>query len=556
MKLTLSFLAILLFVENSFSQSVYVPLNKDYYHIIDRYEIRNGDLPNAIHSSVKAFERKAVVEFIDSLKIDSSKFSRVDRFNFSYLQNDNWEWSNHENNDSRKSIFKKLYQKKSDFYQVKTEDFDLHISPVLYFQGGYETAAPGIYPTLNSRGIEARGIVSNKIGFYFFGTDNQAVFPTYVRTYIESNNAVPNEGFHKTFKKYGSDFFTGRGYITFSLTKNIHFQFGHDKNFIGNGYRSLILSDFSSNYTFLKINTKVWKFNYMNLFAQMNAYQTNADTYYPQKYFAFHHLSLNITKHLNIGVFESIVFGNRDSTRLGGFDINYLNPLIFYRYMEGHLGSPDNVVLGMDYKLNFLKHFSLYGQLVLDEFYLQDLIKRNGSYRNKYSVQTGLKYIDVAGIKNLDLQLESNIVRPYTYQHFSNYTNYTNYNQALAHPMGANFNEKIAILRYQPLGRLMLTGKIFYTKFGADTSSVNFGGNILKDYRKYPHPFGNVVGQGASNTLIYLSFTATYQIKHNLFIDFNQIIRKVESPVKTMNTHTSITSIALRFNIPQRVQEF
>ncbi|HXA03168.1 MAG TPA: hypothetical protein VNW99_14335, partial [Cytophagaceae bacterium] len=132
----------------------------------------------------------------------------------------------------------------------------------------------------------------------------------------------------------------------------------------------------------------------------------------------------------------------------------------------------------------------------------------------------------------------------------------TNYNQALAHPMGANFNEKIAILRYQPLGRLMLTGKIFYTKFGADTSSVNFGGNILKDYRKYPHPFGNVVGQGASNTLIYLSFTATYQIKHNLFIDFNQIIRKVESPVKTMNTHTSITSIALRFNIPQRVQEF
>ena len=560
MKLSLSFFVILLFAGKLMSQSVFVPLNKDYYQMVDRYEIRNGLFSNSFHTSVKPYERKTIVEFIDSLKIDSSKLSRADRFNFSYMQNDNWEWSGHANNDSRRAIFKKLYQKKSDFYRVKTEDFDLHVSPVLYFQGGYETAAPGIHPTVNSRGIEARGIVSNKIGFYFFGTDNQAVFPTYVRTYIDSNNAVPNEGFHKTFKKYGSDFFTGRGYITFSLTKNIHFQFGHDKNFIGNGYRSLILSDFSSNYTFLKINTKVWKLNYTNLFAQMNARQNvgknTADVYYPQKYFAFHHLSLNITKHLNIGVFESIVFGNRDSTRLGGFDINYLNPLIFYRYMEGHLGSPDNVLLGGDYKLNFLKHFSLYGQLVLDEFYLQDLIKRNGSYRNKYALQTGLKYIDVAGIRNLDLQLESNIVRPYTYQHFSNYTNYSNYNQALAHPMGANFNEMIAILKYQPLGRLMLTGKIFYTKFGVDNSAANYGGNILKDYRKYKYTFGNTIGQGVSNKLIYLSFTATYQLKHNLFIDLNQIIRKVDSPVTLLNVKTSITNVALRWNISQRVQEF
>jgi hypothetical protein len=556
MKLSLSFFAFFMIIENVFSQSVFVPLNKDYYHIVDRYEIRNGNLPNAIHSSVKPYERKAIIEFIDSLQIDSSKLSKTDRFNLSYLQNDNWEWSNHANNDSRNPIFKKLYRKKSDFYHVKTEDFDLHVSPVVYFQGGYETAVPGIHPTINSRGIEVRGSINNKIGFYTFATDNQAVFPTYTRTYIDSNNAVPNEGFHKTFKKYGSDFFTARGYITFNLTKNIHFQFGHDKNFIGNGYRSLILSDFSSNYTFLKINTKVWKFNYMNLFAQMNAGQTGADVYYPQKYFAFHHLSLNITKHLNIGFFESIVFGNRDSTRRGTFDVNYLNPIIFYRSMEQHLGSPDNALLGMDYKLNFLKHFSFYGQFVLDEFYLQDLIKRNGSFRNKFAVQTGLKYIDVAGIRNLDLQLESNIVRPYTYQHFNSYTNYTNYNQALAHPMGANFNELIAILRYQPIGKLYLTGKIFYSKFGADTSAVNYGGNITKDYRIRARDFGNTIGQGVSNTLLFLSFTATYQIKHNLFIDFNQIIRQVKSPVAFLNTQTSISSVALRSNIPQRVQEY
>jgi hypothetical protein len=555
MRLTLSFLIVLLYIGDSWSQSVFAPLNKDYYQLLDRYEIKNSTLSNTVHSSVQPYERKAIIEFMDSLNIDSTKFSRTDRFNMAYLQNDNWEWSM-VNNDSRKPIFKKLYQKRSDFYQVSTDGFDLHVNPVLYFQGGYESAFPDIHPTVNSRGLEVRGMINKKIGFYTFATDNQVVFPGYVRVFLDSNNAVPNEGFHKIFKNYGSDFLTGRGYITFNVTKNIHLQFGHDKNFIGNGYRSLILSDFSSNYTFLKINTKIWKFNYMNLFAQMNAGHTGADVYYPQKYYAFHHLSFNISKHVNVGLFESIMFGNRDSTRQGTFDLNYLNPIIFYRSLEQHLGSPDNAFIGMDYKINFLRHFSLYGQFIMDEFYIEDLRKGNGSFRNKFAVQTGIKYIDVAGIKNLDLQLESNIVRPYTYQHFDSYTNYTNYGQPLAHPMGASFNEKIAIVRYQPLGRLMLTGKIFYTNFGTDTSAVNYGGNISKDYRLRVSDFGNTIAQGVSNTLIYLGFTATYQLKHNLFIDFNQIIRKVDSPVTSLNTKTNITRLALRWNIPQRVQEF
>jgi hypothetical protein len=102
----------------------------------------------------------------------------------------------------------------------------------------------------------------------------------------------------------------------------------------------------------------------------------------------------------------------------------------------------------------------------------------------------------------------------------------------------------------------MLTGKIFYTKFGVDTSTVNYGGNISKDYRQRAHDFGNTIAQGVSNTLIYLSFTATYQIRHNLFIDFNQIIRKVDSPVANLNTQTNISCLALRWNISQRVQEF
>jgi hypothetical protein len=176
MRLSLSFLIVLLFIGDLWSQSVFAPLNKDYYNMLDRYEIRSGSLPDAVHSSVRPYERKAIIEFMDSLNIDSSKFSRADRFNITYLQNDNWEWSI-VNNDSRKPIFKKLYQKKSDFYQVSTDGFDLHVNPVLYFQAGHESAFPDIRPTINSRGLEVRGMINKKIGFYTFATDNQVVFP-------------------------------------------------------------------------------------------------------------------------------------------------------------------------------------------------------------------------------------------------------------------------------------------------------------------------------------------------------------------------------------------
>ena len=65
-----------------------------------------------------------------------------------------------------------------------------------------------------------------------------------------------------------------------------------------------------------------------------------------------HHLSVNLSKKLNIGFTESVVF-QRDSTTGSGFDLNYLNPVIFYRFVESFQGSADNTFIGLDFKWNF-----------------------------------------------------------------------------------------------------------------------------------------------------------------------------------------------------------
>ena len=77
-----------------------------------------------------------------------------------------------------------------------------------------------------------------------------------------------------------------------------------------------------------------------------------------------------------------------------------------------------------------------------------------------------MKYIDVAGINNLDIQLEANVVRPFTYSHANNFTSYTNYLQPIAHPLGANFYEVAAVVHYQPVPKLNITLKSFYARTG------------------------------------------------------------------------------------------
>jgi len=539
------------------AQSTNATLNEDYYHWIDRYEIKSGKIVSGFFTSVKPYKRDAIVRYIDSLAQDVEIFkSKSDLYNFAFLQNDSWEWSRAETNTSTKPILKSFYKKKSDLAYVDIPEFDLHVNPVLYVGAGMDSRRNDpIY--INTRGIEIRGMIDRKVGFYTFIGENQSILPMYVQEEVDRNRVIPHEGFWKNFKDNGVDFFQARAYIDFNLSKHIYMQFGNDRTFIGNGYRSLIFSDHSTPNLFLRTNVKVWKINYLFQLNRMAAdARTQGNKRYPEKFMAFHHASFNIGKKLNIGLFESVVFSPKDSVNNNTFDFSYLNPVIFYRAIEQQFGSSDNALLGLDFKWNAFKKVSFYGQLVLDEFVLKEIMAGNGWWANKYSIQGGIKYIDALNVSNLDLQVEVNAVRPYTYSHFSQYGSYSNYRQSLAHPLGANFNELVGIVRYQPIPKLNLTVKTIYIKTGRDRVNENWGGDILQGYENRQTDYGNRIGQGVANTILFADVTASYMLKHNLFIDGKQTIRQSKSDLAAYNSNTSLTSLALRWNIPQRLYEF
>lgn len=569
----LVFGALLVAGQMALAQSTNAPLNEDYYHRIDRYETKAGRIVNELFTSVKPYKRSAIIAMMDSLQAKENIFeSASDKFNLEYLRNDNWEWSRAETSDGKKPILKNLYKKKSDLFYVDKPEFDLHVNPVLYLGTGKDSRSDNpIY--INTRGVEIRGMVDKKIGFYTYIGENQARLPQYAYDYsnIYGYYTVPHQGFWKTYKNGGVDFLEARAYIDFNISKHIWMQFGHDRTNIGNGFRSLIMSDFAPASEYLRTHVKVWKLNYvfqlnrMTAQAYSSAGGSSGGKRYSDKYVAFHHLSMNMGKKFNLGLFESVVFSPQDTINGGVFELNYLNPVIFYRAIEQQNGSSDNVLVGLDWKWLARKRLSFYGQFVLDEFVIKNATSGNGWWANKFALQGGMKYIDVAGVRNLDLQLEFNVVRPYTYSHINLFTSYTNFLQPIAHPLGANFNELAAIIRYQPIPKLNITYKAVFASTGRDQSTAgiaagaqyfNWGGDINKSYSTRQQDYDNKIGQGYDNKIVYGDLSASYMLRHNFFIDLKITARNSKSPNAYFNNNSTVTSLALRWNIAARSYDF
>lgn len=358
----------------AFSQTTFLPQGAQENILMERMEIKTRD--SALqYFKTRPYSRKVITQWAEEIYGNNERFSalsKTDQFNIRQLLIKNSEWTIAVPDllKSRKPIAKHFYKNPSNLYEVNAKDFFLAVNPVVqYYVGKEKDNDQHIF--LNTRGISLRGRIASKIGFAAYITDNQERDPMYVQQWENERRAVPGQGFYKDFKITGYDYFDARGYITFNAAKYIDIQFGYDKNSIGNGQRSLFLSDFSSPYLFLKLNTRIWKFNYQNIFIELNSAQRlNADQLFPKKYAAIHHLDLAVTKWLNIGLFEAVVFGRKDH-----FEFGYLNPVIFYRSVEQQNGSFDNAVAGMDFKANIARRFQVYGQLLIDEFNLTEMRK-------------------------------------------------------------------------------------------------------------------------------------------------------------------------------------
>ncbi|MCA0933554.1 energy transducer TonB [Lutimonas saemankumensis] len=402
---------------------------------------------------------------------------------------------------------------------VKGKDFWFTLNPVFDLQVGKDNSDVD-YTYNNTRGLQIQGSIGKKFSFSTSFYESQGRFADYVNDYAkvrtppESYGVVPGRGRAKKFKEDSFDYPVAEAYLSFTPSKFFNFQFGNGKNFIGDGYRSFFLSDVASPYPFLKISTTFWKIKYTNLWMWMDDVRPSAVTNDSnfRKYVAMHHLSWNVTKRFNIGLFESVITNEESSPN--GFDISFFNPIIFYRAVEFNRGSRSgNANIGLNMKYRIKDNISVYTQFLIDEMTTSRVFDGTGYWGNKFAFQLGGKYYNAFKVDGLMLQGEFNWVRPYTFSHGETKLNSGHYNQPLAHLWGGNFYEVIGIARYSK-DRWFGNAKLIAGKKGFDfedeRSEFSYGGDIWRSYDDRVSDEGNEVGQGNSTDIFIADFQGGY----------------------------------------------
>lgn len=427
-------------------------------------------------------------------------------------------------------------QNPNRFYMWKAEDGEDYfvVNPII--DGSLGIGFLNLERTLqNGRGVEIMGQFGKDLTFYSKVLDYQALFPNYLKSYSNTKQYRGHYNFpglgqvDSNFLGY-SDYFIATGYLDAKILEKrnsfgkirykINGTIGYDKQQLGFGYRSLILSDFAAPTSFLSIKYKLGPFEYQNLFKELiRDMSTDSFRAFNKKFLAIHRGSLNFPKiGFEIGFTEMIVQTRPNN----GLDLSYFNPIILYRSVERDLGSPDNAFIALDAKVS-KGNFSFYGQFVIDEFYTKEVFTNPNSAYNKFGEQIGFYYNMNKTTWNCGyMNFEYNQARPYMYSHNSA-NHYTNRLQSLAHPLESNFRELVYRLylvpRKYPRWAFKLTSLLSWK--GYDQGNKNYGGNILNNYETAVDIKNAPILQGNLQRRIQILTTMSYYLQPNAKLELN-----------------------------------
>ena len=475
-----------LFFEKAYAQSEYLPLDHD---LNSRIGGMINSLSSNAHTSIQPYE---VSRLGSSISYDSMITYKRE---YTY--------------DGKSWIERKIFSE--HLLDVHTTDYRLTFDFFPDVGIGYDLADKRM-TWLHTRSFEFAGNIGDKFSFRTNYYESYGKFPLYINKFIKKTSVVPGQGY---IHPYGTDEYEydlSSGIISYSPSRYINILLGQDKNFIGDGYRSMLLSDVSFNYPFLKLTAYVWDIQYSIMWAQFQepTLKVTDKKWWPKVYGVFHYLDWNVTNRLSLGFFEAVMWKAVDSVYgYRGFDLNYLDPLILFRPVEYSMGSPDKMKLGMNIKYKVSDQMSFYGQILIDEWTIGEYIKNRGYWANKNALQFGFKRFDIFNVRNLSLVSEFNTASPYTYSHRDPLTAYAQYEQPLADPLGANFYEWVTIASYQ-INRFEMRAQFNAAIYGADTASVNFGQDIFKSYDTRYRNYGNYTTQGIKTNLIIADLRLAY----------------------------------------------
>lgn len=533
----LLFTLLILFItsSHSFAQLIYQPYSYQFYQKLNKDVYSPA---TSLHTSLKPY-------FItDSSSIRTSYDSLMQN----NVDNSQKSWLNH-------VLFS------GHVVEVKNKEFTFYMDYLTDLQIGHDFEEKR-NTNLNTRGYEVGGTIGSNFFFYTTGFENQGKFASYYENYIIAGGGiVPGQAYDRIAKgdsrvPSGRDWSYSTAMVGFMPNKNMSVALGVDKTFIGDGYRSVLLSDFAPNYPLLRFTANLGKHvQYMAMWTYMDnqeavRFDVNpSGSNYRRTWGAFHYIDWNINNRASLGFFNALIAAEAedDGTR-HGFDVNYINPVLFLRSLGPSNRTPDHTLIGFNGKYKVLDKTTVYGQLLFDQ-----ASTANTGSRTAY--QLGFRGADLLKVNSLNYLFEFNTAAPYTYSNQYPVVNYSQLSGSLTHPLGANYREWLGIMNYS-LGKFDFQGQLNYARYGLNTTTVNYGKDITKA-DNVALPPGNIsTGQGLATSLKYAEGTVSFMLnpKYNLHLEVGGLLRQETNAVT--DTKTAMITFGLRSSFRNLYHDF
>lgn len=421
----------------------------------------------------------------------------------------------------------------------KQGKYEFKVDPLLNIELGrayYDTSRYQRVST-NTRGFIASGTIGKDFYFETMLSENQSFFPYYISNFNKQTGVVPGQGRYKVFKGNGFDYAFSSGFVSYQPVKQVNIQLGHGKQKIGNGYRSLLLSDNAFNYPYIRI-TSEWlkgKLQYTNIYAALMNLTTggaktpaHTEPLFQKKALAIQYLSYNLHKRINLSLFQGMIWNAADSSNNQHLEWQYFNPVIFSNLGFYGLNHRNNILIGSNLNVKLTHKISAYTQFMADD------LSNTKTIGNGVGWQVGVKYFDAFTLKNLTLQLEYNDVAEGSYNNpITAYSNqsYSHYSQNLAYTPG--YGKECVFLADYKYKRFFLNGKTNMQWFTLNDS-----------------PFYN-------NTLYFLQLGYTINPAYNFNVSLNCTHRAQNflGFNKSDNT-TSFYTISIKSNLYNTYYDF
>lgn len=354
---------------------------------------------------------------------------------------------------------------------LEKEDFQVYIDLLLHFEVGSEMSDTTSYSdtTLlyrNMRGFSVKGNIGKNVSFETTFREIQSALPRYLYDYTRQTGVVPGQGRTKPFANGAFDHNIAEGYVSYEAADWLNIQFGSQRNFIGSGRRSLLLSENSFTYPQLKVNTRFLdgKLRYHVIHAWLQTLERlplgdSPESLFAPKSGSFKYLEFQPIEELSIGLFEGFVWDRYDATE-GTKNLPaqaYLPVLGLNSLLDGLNDDESNGIIGLDVAVNPIKGAKVFGQYAID-----------GEDQSAY--QLGLRTNSLL-LDGLSINIEHNSSTAPAYGAADPSLAYTHYNQPLAHPMGSGFNETRLDVIY------------FYKRVFLNASLVTAETSSTSDYR-------------------------------------------------------------------------